>query len=751
MANKTKKWLGILAVAVAAVLVVTVLVSGMSAGNAPVSAPATGRFDALEIRHDNPGIKLGSPDAEGFTLVAENDALRIALDLKTLALRVEDIAGGNVFYSYADNDEGLNKKWKNFMYSGITLEYMTVESKLVRLPFAGSGATAEVTTFENGADIAVTFPDEGFSLTVCLDITDGNLTVTVPESSIVEPADGSLKLENLFLYPFLGATHGMENSGYLFVPDGCGALVRMGNLHEDRSASYSKRVYGPENGIGDYIQRLSGSMLNPAEQVYMPVFGIAQEENKSAVFGIIQSGAEYCFIEAYAYGKEIPTNMITAKFVYRETYSRYLNQAGTTLITNQPTRNSFDAQLRFTFLSGDQANYSGMASVYQKYLLDRGVLTPGKTEQGSIPMNLEILFSEQQAELVGTSTVVMTTVEQANQMVSELQQQGVSKLHVLVRGYSDDGASNAAPADGTFNSQIANSAQWSAFVEQCAQAGIEVGFFADVARGYEGAGNFNIRKDVAANVNELQLRAYENGVFYYLAPKVVAQNLANAARALGKTGASTVVLDVVGDNLYSSWSKHHTNTRTETMEIFAGLSVEGMKTGVYTASAYLWQNASAIYEIPSSHSGYMVFSDTVPFMQMVLKGYVDYYAGYSNFNADRQKELLQMIEHGSYPSWIVTGENSLALLNTASSWLYTSEYNVWKGEMVSEYNYLAQALNQVVGAHIVRHEQLDQGVVCVSYDNGISIVVNYTDHEFTHNGIQVEPMGYAVIEEKEGR
>ena len=187
------------------------------------------------------------------------------------------------------------------------------------------------------------------------------------------------------------------------------------------------------------------------------------------------------------------------------------------------------------------------------------------------------------------------------------------------------------------------------------------------------------------------------------------------------------------------------------MEIFAGLCADGMKTGFYTPSAYLWQNAEVIYEIPSSHSGYMLFSDTVPFMQMVLKGYVDYHAGYSNFNADRQKDLLRMIEYGAYPSWIVTGQNSLELLNTASQWLYTSEYNVWKGEMVDEYKYLAEALNPVAGARILQHKQLADGVVCVSYDNGVSIVVNYTADTFTQGSIQVEPMDFTVMDNTEGR
>ena len=104
MANKKKILLAVVAVAVVAVIVAAVLLAGGNGANAPVSTPATGMFDAAPISHEEPGLKLGKADAEGFTLLAENKSLRISMDLSNLALKVEDLAGGNVYYSYADND-----------------------------------------------------------------------------------------------------------------------------------------------------------------------------------------------------------------------------------------------------------------------------------------------------------------------------------------------------------------------------------------------------------------------------------------------------------------------------------------------------------------------------------------------------------------------------------------------------------------------------------------------------------------------
>ncbi|MBQ5734018.1 MAG: hypothetical protein IIV51_01400, partial [Lachnospiraceae bacterium] len=50
------------------------------------------------------------------------------------------------------------------------------------------------------------------------------------------------------------------------------------------------------------------------------------------------------------------------------------------------------------------------------------------------------------------------------------------------------------------------------------------------------------------------------------------------------------------------------------------------------------------------------------------------------------------------------------------------------------------------GAYIVNHEILDNGVVAVTYDNGVRILVNYSDKEQTAYGETVDAMSYKVGE-----
>ncbi len=200
----------------------------------------------------------------------------------------------------------------------------------------------------------------------------------------------------------------------------------------------------------------------------------------------------------------------------------------------------------------------------------------------------------------------------------------------------------------------------------------------------------------------------------------------------------------MGYTLYSTWDSRGSASRAQTAAAYASLKREGLRTAFYAPAAYLWQNTAAIYDIPSDSSNYMVFTESVPFMQMVLKGYVEYYDGFSNFHADRRKELLKMAEYGEYPSWIATGEDSLELLDTASSWLYTSQYDAWREEIAAEYETLSKALNGVLNAHFVRRDEMAKDVYRVRYDNGVEIWVNYSGTAYESGGVRVEALDFAV-------
>ena len=55
-------------------------------------------------------------------------------------------------------------------------------------------------------------------------------------------------------------------------------------------------------------------------------------------------------------------------------------------------------------------------------------------------------------------------------------------------------------------------------------------------------------------------------------------------------------------------------------------------------------------------------------------------------------------------------------------------------------------LDKVRGQSIVNHEKLHEGVYRTTYENGLAVVVNYTDESYSHNGIAVAAKSYSVLE-----
>lgn len=679
--------------------------------------------------------------AQGFEPVVQNEAMTLYLNTSTMGIMVGDHQSGNVYASFAPSAEGLNDSWQSFMYSGVTVEYMSPDMKLTRLPFKDN-ATADINYTDSGFEADITY-DAGFALKLIVSMENGRLTVNVPDDSIVEPEDGN-RLQNLYIFPFLGATYGSDVPGYLFIPDGCGALIRTDQVSVAASGAYSKRIYGQEMGVGDFAVLTERSMLNAAEQIYMPVYGIIQEEGQSGITAIIEDGDAYAAIEANVCGRELPANYVTARFIYRETYTRSLNQSGDTMVANQSERNHMDIIQHFYFLSPEAADYSGMAGVYQDYLVETGILERSAAEDERIPMRLELLMSEQEEQMVGSKTIEMTTMEQADDIINTLCEGGVNPITAVMFGYSPDGAGSASPSSASFTRDIASKSQWKETAEKWAGQGVSLGYWADFSVGCTGVGGYSKQKDVAQNINQKLLETFRGESVYYLAPTFVLEQFNEEAGKYKEAGASVLALDTVGYQLYSNWNEKQPSTRQEAMDIYAGLSSEDMELAVYRASQYMWPNASAIYEMPSDSSNYMVFTDTVPFMQMVLKGYIDYYGTRSNFHADRQKDLLKAIEYGEFPSWMITGEDSIELLDTATSWLYTSQFSIWEEEMISEYHTLSDALGSVRNAAMVRHDMLTDNVVRVTYDNGVTITVNYSDEPFTDGSVTVDALSYAV-------
>ena len=376
---------------------------------------------------------------------------------------------------------------------------------------------------------------------------------------------------------------------------------------------------------------------------------------------------------------------------------------------------------------------------------ENGVLSKKESQNKGIPLKLEFLMGENKKALIGKSLVEMTTVEDIRNITSKLIEDDISNLEIVARGWTKGGAGGSALNHKSFENKLGSAREWSKLIEELEEKGINTYMYTDYSKVFQGVNGVSITRDSAQMISE-QIIKENNSNFNFATPETSKNFFEKDQSNFEKKGIKNIAIDSIGDNLYSNYNKKNKATRTESMEINKSM-LENSKTNnaLYEPNDYLWKYTNDYYGIPMSSSGYSLITDNVPFLQIVLKGYINYYVPELNFVAGSKDALLQMIDYGAYPSYYITQEDSVKLINTSSNWLYTSKFEIWNEQIKEQYNFLNSALKNVEGQTILHRNVLTDGVVEVVYSNNIRIIVNYNENAYEADEIVVEGKDFKVI------
>ena len=206
-----------------------------------------------------------------------------------------------------------------------------------------------------------------------------------------------------------------------------------------------------------------------------------------------------------------------------------------------------------------------------------------------------------------------------------------------------------------------------------------------------------------------------------------------------------LAIDQLGTRLYADQTRKKEVTRKEVMENVTQYLSSRNKAAFYTPNQYLWNYTGEYFDTPMVNSQYLYETDTVPFLQIVLKGSMDYYAPYANQGFYSTNSILKMIEYGTYPSFIVGGAPNQTLADTQLMDLFSIHYRDWMDIMDTVYSQVSEALTKVEGAKMAEHKVLSNGVVRVTYENGVQIYVNYNGTSQMVDGREIPPRGFTVF------
>jgi hypothetical protein len=124
---------------------------------------------------------------------------------------------------------------------------------------------------------------------------------------------------------------------------------------------------------------------------------------------------------------------------------------------------------------------------------------------------------------------------------------------------------------------------------------------------------------------------------------------------------------------------------------------------------------------------------------------MELYGPYSNFSFYTDADILRMVDYNIYPNFVLTEEPAYLLSDTNSSNYYSTEYELYVDLIDSIYDTVDDALSGVIGVNWINRVVVENGVILNSYENGVEILINYTDDEITYNGVVVKPLSYEVI------
>lgn len=677
-----------------------------------------------------------------YEKIASNDVSKLSLyvNINDLSFRVLNeetgyVFGSNVELDYLDetnpnydpSDQPLNQTWRNRVKSPVSVLYYTGANLQEEYLFQNPGSSFTYLPLnegdKKGFEANLSFALSKVNLTLRVYIDDQGLSVEIPNDGIKEDPstlDTRRQLAGVTPYPFFGSTKRDTTTGYVLVPDGVGALMRF----EDRpmTGTYSKRFFGNE----------SFSSLSE-ESLFMNVYGMVHGVNQNGFLAIVEKGSAQASFVYTPSGEPIDLNYANVSFEYRIAYTQYLNQSGTSSVRLvQERRNEYDIKISYRFLSNEYANYVGMAKSYQEELILEGVLTP--YDKPEVSLHLDVLMAENKKALFGRKLVLMTTFNQTKQMVEALNDEGINTLDLTLHGFQKGGLSYQGPDYDQIEKKLGGTKA----LKTLSDFGANVYFQTNYVTAYKEAKGYSM-KHVSQSIGQQLISINDD---YVLSIKDTISMYESDYKTLSKQGIKNVSFDYLGNVLYRDYSNK--GTREDLIDVAKSFLDVSAQSAVSNAFSYLF-SADVIKDAPMYSSQQLRFSDTVPFYAYVLQGHQQTYARSANFFSNTQNELLRMVDYHLFPSFFVTNESSYLLLDTNSSNLFTSRFSDWKEEIVRQYHYVNEALSPVRQASILSREVLDDGVVLVSYSNGIKLLINYTGKDYTYQTQVVSATDYEVI------
>jgi hypothetical protein len=720
-----------------------------------------------------------------YELMKETANLRLYLNRSDSKIIVEDKRDGKLWTSNPLEPLGDQKSLLDDAL--FLVNYTNARRQMTNL--ASSGTEKPALSFQNTADgFRATYDLQKLRIKITIDYAlkeeaaaEGGRTipflqVTIPDKGIEESGDCSIAtsttcamVTSVELLPLLGAAL-VGVDGYLMVPDDAGAIVRFKQEYPQYKQRYSAPIYGTDAAQNAFTFGTGGSRGSSTvtSRATLPLWGLKAENDAYAA--IVTKGEFQANINGYLAGYITAANRGSAEFIFRRQASiprrktQFVNRIETDILPG-------DRQVRYVFLQGDDANYTGMAKAYRDYLMkDEGLQRLPK--QAPRPL-IDFYMGITRRTSFREDFVPMTTFDQGIQMMQALLDRGLKDFDVELQGWNDAGDRGYWPRRYPAEDTLGGNAGLKRFTDFAHKNGIRVVLFDHYLYGYtQSSGGiigqipiirniwpawsygFNTRFDTIRGVNKLPVfnSSGRNVGFYLINPYIALTRYAQRDMPTHKAmGADGISLNTMGRVLMSDTNTSHPLQRDQVADEWGKIAELGhneLGIGVLQGSyAYILNKSDYVWDAPVDSRD--AFGDTpVPVYHIALNGLKSRYSVYVNLRNDPKTEFLRQIEWGLQPAYMLTHQPSSDLIRTSANWLYSSQWTDWIDPAVKEYKQMQDEFGYLNSLFITKHETLAPRVNRVTYEDGSTLTVNYNPEPY--NGPDGSVAGYGYVLRKGG-
>lgn len=599
------------------------------------------------------------------------------------------------------------------------------------------------------------------------------LLVRIPVDEIIYPVnviDASqpdskitLPVYSLELLPYFGTADKTEE-GYIFVPDGSGAIIELNNGRID-TTPYNKSVYGT-----DYSTEPREEMPVTGETINCPVFGLKKGEE--AFMAVIEKGAPYAAIKADIAGRNNSYNNVSSVFTTLRYTVMELGDGEDFEISKmniyQSRMPKGDIQLRYFFLAGDRADYVGMAHKYQEYLVEKFQLQRLQ-EMEQMPFVLEVLAAiDEQRPVMGIPRRVvkpLTTYTETRSIIDNLKSNGIDNITLRLTGWFAGGEKHYFPDKVRLEKKLGSQEDFKSLLQYLVKEEVEIYLdlsFLNVYRNTMFDG-YNTRKHNARFINKKFAYIPDYNVATYqeaevrrrqkqiVSPGYLNELIDNYIKDYEHYGLQTISFKYMGSQLNSDFKSNpdqmidRQQSQEYIVEVMGKLEGKEYKVMVEGGKAYLFPYLNNIVKMPLFSTGYNIVDRGVPFLPIALHGFINYSGEPLNMSQNKYT-LLKYIETGAVLYYKGCYRDSSLVKNTDFHQDYALNYEEWLAEAALLYQELEELLGDTFGERIVDHQLLAESLYKTIYSNGTSVIVNYNKETVIVEGRKIEGENFLLIQ-----